>query len=1064
MKTLKAIRLAVLAMGFIGAVPAQSAQEPVRVALEIGAQPLIDALNEFARQAGLQLLLDADRAAEGMTAPRLSGSYTVDAALKILLEHSNLRYEFLSDRVVTVRPAKREGSASAVAGSDIRLAQTTAQVEHNDAAAAAEPGEGAFKAIPEILVKGSKVLNMDIKRSQDDARPYVIFDRGQIEQSGAANMDEFIHQKLPMAASLSMAAQPGGTNTFNATSVNLRGLGQNQTLILIDGHRTASYANSGTPNQPDLNGIPLSAIERIEVLPTTASGIYGGSATGGVINVVLRRDYDRVETAMTYGNTFKSDASNVRMDISAGFNFEGGKTNLMVAGSYSDAEPLLAGERDFFQRARAQILERNPDAFRNAAAPPLGTTTNICSANFGICSAANPSFGLGAPVPLTLKGNMPVGSSIAFIPAGYAGVASDDGAQLIAGAGQYNLGLADTTQYLGGARTALLNNPTIKSLTATLRRDLTPAVHAFLELSGSENVGHMVQNSISSTFAIPASANGNPFEQDILVTTPALGADSAARSSLRSRRALAGVLFKLPRAWQGEMDYTWSQARSQQSLAPAFLAGLSNGLTADQALQDGALNVFRDTNVFPVDFGAYLSSGALFPRADSELQDATFRLSGPVFELPGGSAVLSTLLERRRESLGRFEMESLIVPSRSQTVDSLYLESTLPLVSARNALPGIRLLELQLGGRYDRYTTVGSGINFLPSDPVVRRSNRLTSADSSLAVRYQPVSDLTLRASFGTGFLPPSVNQLVPFSYQETAASLAFYASTYGFTDPLRGNEPVGGGQSVTTLVAGNPDLGPEESATWSAGIVLTPGIAPGLRLSVDWVRIEKTDNIATPFCPFATALGFGCVSYLDYESQVPGLVTRGPASDGFEVGPVTLLNSGPINIARQTVEAYDLSLDYRFDTSHLGAFTFSLAGTRQMHNQTQVLPTSPVVETAGSLNNLGGGLRWRGNATLGWEYRQWMLAWNTNYFDSYVQGFVPVPSQSYHDLFARFRFDPTRVPRWLPDMELRLGIQNLLDKVPPSVISGTTDQLIPYSPLGDPRLRRYTLTVRAQF
>src|SRR5690606_5082656 len=113
-------------------------------------------------------------------------------------------------------------------------------------------------------------------------------------------------------------------------------LGAGQTLILVDGRRQPGFPSYGNSGQADLNGIPLAAIERIEVLPTTASGIYGGSATGGVVNVVLRRDYQGAEVSVKYEDSFRSDAPNHRVDLAAGFNLFDGKTNVLVAGSYME--------------------------------------------------------------------------------------------------------------------------------------------------------------------------------------------------------------------------------------------------------------------------------------------------------------------------------------------------------------------------------------------------------------------------------------------------------------------------------------------------------------------------------------------------------------------------------------------------------------------------------------------------------------------------------------------------------------------------------------------------------
>src|SRR5262249_29226323 len=154
----------------------------------------------------------------------------------------------------------------------------------------------------------------------------------------------------------SSAQSTGGSDT--RSTINLRGLGLNQTLILIDGRRMPGVATLGQPSQPDINGIPLAMIERIEVLASTAGGIYGGRATVGVINVVLRRDFQGLEAKATYGNTFDTDAANIRFDVGGGLSLEGGRTQVTMAASYSDANALLVGDRDFGARALA-LQQRN---------------------------------------------------------------------------------------------------------------------------------------------------------------------------------------------------------------------------------------------------------------------------------------------------------------------------------------------------------------------------------------------------------------------------------------------------------------------------------------------------------------------------------------------------------------------------------------------------------------------------------------------------------------------------------------------------------------------------------
>jgi hypothetical protein len=277
------------------------------VTLNIERQPLGIALNTFAQQSGLQVVFFSEISG-GILSPRLNGSYTPKDALEKMLANTQLSYEFINPRTVAIRAVKQEnapvttGSLSSVK-QDIMLAQvetrsrSTAANTEVAAGTAQASGEEDVQGVPEILVKGKKSLNTDIKRTEDAPQPYVVFEREEILRSQASNIEDFLRTRLPMNTS---SASPGQTpgQAITRSVIDLRGLGENQTLILVDGRRMPGVTQgAGIPTQPDINGIPLAAIERIEVLPSTAGGIYGGSATGGVVNVILRRDFRGVEAA-----------------------------------------------------------------------------------------------------------------------------------------------------------------------------------------------------------------------------------------------------------------------------------------------------------------------------------------------------------------------------------------------------------------------------------------------------------------------------------------------------------------------------------------------------------------------------------------------------------------------------------------------------------------------------------------------------------------------------------------------------------------------------------------------
>lgn len=983
---------------------------------DVPAGDLIVALESLAKQANVDLVYQ-DEQVKGLKTRGVSGDYSPRDAVMKLLEGTplQLRTDEESGALLITAPS----SSSATAAADKR-----AQLE-------------VGVTIPEILVVGSKILNTDIRRSRDDVQPYTVFERDTIERSSAVNVEDFLRQRLTMNTVAGTNGQLF-TNAGNTSQINLRGLGANQTLILVDGRRKASFGLLGQMRQPDLNGIPLAAVERIEVLPTTASGIYGGNATGGVINIVLRRDYSGAEVRATYENSFDADSAIGRIDFGAGFNLEDGKTNVLLTGSYSQQEVLEVNTRDFVQRARTTILTNNPASILNANNPPLGATPNIRSVD------GSPLFGPGTP-------------NLTTIPTGYAGGGGI--APLQENAGTYNLDLADTRQLLVGGQQALLNGPRVESLAATVRRQFSPSIDAFLEVGAANNTGYFpFNNQFAPSYTVNATAPNNPFGKAIRVTVPTDAADGVGYSTSDERRAVGGLLFRLPHDWSAGVDYTWNRTRNTFS-QPNNLTGGETALIAN-----GTIDVLRDTSAFPLDLTAFQRPPShVIDPFYATLKDAVVRVAGPIGSWLGETPQLTMLLEHREEELSEARVftglgTEQLYPSSSQRVNSAYVETRIPFVSAQRGLRGVRELELQLAGRWDDYTVNGatSFINVGSGAPIVRAKNGESSINPTIGLRYQPTVDLAFRASYGTGFLPPSVDQLAP-----RPAALANIGVNPP-TDPRRGNEPV---PTFQQTQGGNPDSQPEESESWSAGVIVTPRFLPGLRASVDYTRIDKTDEIKT----------LTLQQLFDNENVLPGRIVREPSCPGDPFAPVcriTQVNATATNIARTEVEAYDVALDYHHATMRFGTFDFFAIGTWQTHYQTKLAPSVQLTENVGITNAFP--VKLKGNAGLTWQGGDWSVGWTMRYLDSYVvstnattvlnQGSRRVPSQTYHDIFASYVFAGDAGgfrSQLIGNTSIQAGIKNVLDEEPPLDLNNFVTF---YSPFGDPRQAVYYVSLKRVF
>jgi outer membrane receptor protein involved in Fe transport len=1041
----------------------------------IEAQDVASGLKLLALQGDFQVFYPADLA-KGRKIREVQGKYTAAQALELALRGSGLTFRptaegtFVLELPAAVAPSRdSESSSQNIVPADTRAKELRlAQADTASASKANQPGSmreasgttpqlaehaPSVSNVPEILVIGSKTLNMDITRTKDDPQPYVVFDREKIQQSGAQSLESFLRDRLPMNAN-GIASSQRVTQQGAQSNFNLRGLGAGQTLILINGRRaTPGPSNGFTPRQPDINGIPISAIQRIEVLPATASGIYGGSATGGVINIILRQDYTGTEVKATYGSTFESDVADRRVDLSTGFGL-GARTTALVTASYSDQNPLNLRERPELVERYYDIVRANaPGALLSLNNPPLGSLTNIRSFN-----GSN----------LVLRNGTSLGSPITSVPAGYAGTAADGGQALMANAGNYNLGLADSRQSVTGAAIQLGTLSRKGALRATFQHEFSPRVRAFLETNASEvrTSGPPPQSNgtFLNPYRISASAPTNPFTQDILVTVPATGFAGAVETDATQRSATAGVIVALPADWKAEADYTWARMRLRQGGSQS----VSNGADVTQ-IRNGQLDVLRDTRADPLDLSPYLRQAPFDAVENVTFQDVALRFAGPILELPAGPVNLSTLLEYRKENFDDATWISpefsLFYPGRSASAASVYVETRVPLISAKNPVRAVEALELQLSVRGEEYRTHGqTGFIFLGSTtPITSADNETRSVNPTVAIRYQPIEDLAIRASYGTGFVAPDVSQLAP----------SIYPAPFSIRDPRRG------GSSTTLQIGqiayqGNPELGPEKSKSESIGLIVTPRFAPDLRLSLDYLRIRKTDNIASyPSAP---------QGIVDDEALLSGRIQRGPNLPGDPAGwagPITFIDSTLFNISKAEVEAVDLQLDYSRSTD-FGTFGFSTVASRQLHLKTAALPGSPELENVGV--TYSNPQKIVGNAELRWQHRGWTVGWLARYYGSYftadpaVAGNAAnltlqgdggrVPSQLYHDLNVSWspELSGQGLSSLLEDTELHLGIRNVFDKMPPFDARIFNQLRTLYSPLGDPLGATWQLAVTKRF
>jgi iron complex outermembrane receptor protein len=1002
-----------LAVAVLAAGPSQSA---TAVLINIQPQSLSGALQEFAMQSGCQILYPAERVLSGVFVKEpIEGRLSPEVALSTLLKGTGMDYEFINARTVSIHQNSTEP--------DLIVSRAPEQgpeaVDHPPA---------SVNRIPEILVKGSRSLNVDLERSRDDIQPYVVLNREAIQKSGAHDVGDLLRAKLTMNYAevsnnfLQGNAQPG---SGNASSVALRGFNASETLILVDGRRVGGRGALGQQLQPDLNRIPLSAIERIEVLPTTAVGVYGGSATAGVVNVILRRDYTGAEVGLAFESSTRGDGQTRRAEFATSLSTADGNTNLVVNGSYSDSTAVIARDRPFYreyiERLYAAQAVQSPSTF-----VPLGQTTNILSSTGQM---------------LVLDDGTPLNSTITSVPRGYAGVASDGGAALVANAGSFNRELPHTVQ-VNGLGGGLTGAPTVGSVTVTGRHRFG-RFEAFLDLSASRNDQYFIQSSSTSFFSLPATAAANPFRQAIRVSTPLFADGTTTVTRSRDQRALFGLKMSLPSDWHSEIDYSYDRNDLEQSNS-----GFGFNSQALTAVRTGIVDLFKDGEVYPNGLSSYIQGPTVYSPTHSIGNNIAVRAAGPLFVLPGGPVETTVVVEGRREKQAESAQVSpdfftgapveFRVSAQAERIISTYVEARLPIVSKQNALPWLKLVEMQVAGRYERYWQTGSVILTGANLPLERPANSFDSADPTIGFMIAPLDSLKFRFSYGTGFRPARLSQLNP------SLPITVPAGSTNLRDPRRGDEPL---STVTLQSGGNPNLKPESLGS--------------LRVSVDWAKITRRDNI--------TSILFS-QDYLNQEEFLPGIVTRAPASanDPFGVGPISGFNGALVNALSAETESYDLSVDFEIPMPAGHELRFSASGTRLMHKLRQLTALAPEQESVGLVD----APEWAGLASLSWTRLGYNATWTARYTDTYwltadhqtlpLQGSDHVASSIFHDVVARVRVSDREGAAldMFSNFEVTAGIKNVFDRKPNfNVNYGNL-----YDPWANPIMRSYFVSIRKEF
>lgn len=936
--------------------------------------------------------------------------------------------------ISTHKCSRRAGLCTVIAAASVMSVCGPAPAQEG-----AQPETG--KATDTVVVTGTRIRTPGLVSTS----PISSVDQTEIDLRQPGSVEDFIKQ-LPAA----VPAIGPGTNNGNdgGASIDLRGLGSNRNLVLIDGRRIVPFNLNGTV---DTNSIPIGMLERVDLITGGASAVYGADAVTGVVNFILKKDFEGFDISASTGRSAESDGDQRRVDITVGANTADGRGNVTAGIGYTKREAVLQGDRPFGESSLDSVTG-NPSG-SSAALPTVSTRIP------GITGLAqyDPAQGQFVPIfalfnfnPLNLY-QAPL-ERTQFTALGHYQLApwvegyvnlmftrSDVGTQLAPSGTFFN-------NYDISVANPFLNDATRQQLCAA-------STVAIIDCSAnSTEIIRNVQLRRRFTELGPRLQN---FDNEMFQYTAGL------------RGPIAGN-WEYDAYWaRGQADQTrllgnWgSFSRVQQALIannPSTCVDPSNGCVP--------LNLFGPAGSITPEMIDFFNLTALQQqRVVQELGAASVAgdlgdLSSPMATQPIGVAfgletrrvTAATLSDDPSQIQNEILGTGAPTPDRSGSfrLDEAYAEVIAPLVSD---VVGIRSLVFEAGLRYTEFSTQESqnystsklGLSWEPVDQVrvrtmLQRATRAPNVNELFQPQVTGLSNLAVDPCQGD-----NINQ----AEANTPGTLSNLCRQTGVPDSAIGSLPAPAAGQINVLVGGNPALGPEKADTLTAGIIWQP--VERLTLTLDYYDIDLTDAVSSPS---SADIINDCYSVERNPTRTfnsaCALIGRSPTTGDLNAGDssgVALLSS---NLGKLRTSGYDLGAFYGFELSpSLGRLSFALTLTRVTKWEFQATPSSINRDCLGFYSiacdrNI---YKTKGNLRTTWSVSSYDLSLNWRYLgeldvepDSRPPagpanpnpngGFLP----AFESISAYNYFDLTGQWRVLENARLTVTVNNLFDKDPPVV------------------------------
>ncbi|AWH44204.1 TonB-dependent receptor [Stenotrophomonas sp. ZAC14A_NAIMI4_1] len=843
--------------------------------------------------------------------------------------------------------------------------------------------DGAPTTLDRIEITGSRIRQVDV----ENANPVLAISRTDIERQGFSSVSDILQNVTAMGSpAISRANVLSAGENAGGTYIDMRNLGAQRTLVLVNGKRLGI----STSGYQDVSTLPVSAVERIEVLKDGASAIYGSDAMAGVVNIITRHDANGVTANVYHGQYSQGDGARDRFDVVAGWSND--RASITISAEHSEEKAVWAKDRGF-------------SAFGNTDRHPTEAWTTVSQYGqiTGLkgpgCAAAGCGYSLN-------RGSDPLN------PANYhiTNASAPDG------------DVSNTNEQMH------LNYPLKRdSVFVDGRVNITDSIHFSTQLgynkrdSSRQIAGYPLQSSTAGIGAMSVNSYFNPFGSQHNYATPTAVAwnhrtwevPRVSDSSLKTYRAVAafGGSFDIgERYFDWEVGYQYNKnelrqhatgnlhkQRVKDAVGPSYYnaatgkvecgtaaAPIANCMVWNPLIAAGVVDPYGLTgNQALIDY--------LMPAENSTGKTVGKNffasIAGSIVTLPAGDLGFAFGLENRKET-GEFIPDALAQTGATTNlaagptgggykVKEAYLELNVPVLAD---LPGAKELSFNAATRFSDYDTFGNTLN------------------SKFGFKWRPIDQLLVRGTWAEGFRAPTINDLygggsetfttgyadpcdtVYGPSKDSAAVRARCARDIANADTYRqlkqGLVPITSSTDQTPVPftnGSNPNLQPETSKSKTLGVVWSPQFIQNFNVSLDWWKI-RIDNTIIADSP--NQILIDC-----YEQGIDARClqfTRDPA-----LGIVNKLTYGNRNAGFLETEGYDMDLTHRLATDSMGTFSTNWSTTYVSSNVFRSTNDGKVVPTPinGIATNSVSGFRVRSNLTLGWDLGDFGISWTARYY-----------------------------------------------------------------------------------